>query len=42
MEQIHATTIIKNFNTADEVIRFQLTPSIFKDLYTDHLQALLL
>ena len=32
----------KYIDTADEVIKFQLSPSIFKVVYTDHLQALLL
>ena len=31
----------KYIDTADELIRFQLSPSIFKIVYTDHLQALL-
>ena len=29
----------KYINTADQVISFQLSPSIFKVVYTDHLQA---
>ena len=29
----------KYINTAGEVIMFQLTPSIYKVVYTDHLQA---
>ena len=40
MEQTPALSI-KNINAADEVIRFQLTLSIFEVVYTDHLQALM-